>query len=201
MKGAEKRMQLHNNYFIMEDAIPERYCDYILQYGQNLKEREAKTLGSDNISKKELEKLRKSNVVWLNEKWLYKEIQPLVNEANIQAGWNFQWNETESCQFTKYDGSKKQHYSWHTDSSPHNLNNALVRKISATLILVDKENYKGGDFQLYIPHPEKPQIVTLTLLKKGTMVFFPSFVWHKVTPVTEGIRYSLVCWNLGKNFI
>ena len=35
---------------------------------------------------------------------------------------------------------------------------------------------------------------------KGSMVIFPSFVWHRVKPVTKGSRYSLVIWNLGRPF-
>ena len=37
-------------------------------------------------------------------------------------------------------------------------------------------------------------------LKKGGIVVFPSFVWHRVKPVTKGIRYSLVVWILGQPF-
>ena len=36
---------------------------------------------------------------------------------------------------------------------------------------------------------------------KGTIVVFPSFVWHRVTPVTSGTRYSLVNWLQGRPFV
>ena len=87
-------MQLVNNYFIIENAVPDRFCNYILEYGKNLKEKVATIAGADEKQKEELEKTRKSNDVWLSEKWLYREIQPLINEANTQAGWNFQWDNT-----------------------------------------------------------------------------------------------------------
>ena len=35
---------------------------------------------------------------------------------------------------------------------------------------------------------------------KGSVIVFPSFVWHRVAPVTKGTRYSLVIWNLGFPF-
>jgi predicted 2-oxoglutarate/Fe(II)-dependent dioxygenase YbiX len=38
------------------------------------------------------------------------------------------------------------------------------------------------------------------ILSRGTVIVFPSFVWHKVAPVTKGTRYSLVNWSLGKPF-
>jgi PKHD-type hydroxylase len=60
----------------------------------------------------DLKKKRNSNIVWLNDKWIYKEIHPYVHEANKLAGWNFDWNFSESCQFTKYK-LKSAFYDWH----------------------------------------------------------------------------------------
>ena len=41
---------------------------------------------------KDLKKKRDSDIVWLDERWIYKEIQPYVHQANASAGWNFQWD-------------------------------------------------------------------------------------------------------------
>ena len=35
---------------------------------------------------------------------------------------------------------------------------------------------------------------------QGSVIVFPSFVWHRVTPVTKGTRYSLVLWTCGQPF-
>lgn len=35
---------------------------------------------------------------------------------------------------------------------------------------------------------------------RGSVIIFPSYVWHRVKPVTRGKRYSLVVWNLGHPF-
>ena len=34
----------------------------------------------------------------------------------------------------------------------------------------------------------------------GTLCFFPSFLLHRVTPLTSGVRKSLVTWISGANF-
>ena len=48
---------------------------------------------------------------------------------------------------------------------------------------------------------KKPNIRACTeILPKGSLVVFPSFVWHRVKPVTKGVRHSLVIWNLGWPF-
>ena len=36
---------------------------------------------------------------------------------------------------------------------------------------------------------------------QGTVIVFDSRDYHRVTPVTKGTRYSLVCWTVGPNFI
>jgi PKHD-type hydroxylase len=68
------------------------------------------------------------------------------------------------------------------------------------LVLVDSDEYEGGDFQICVANPNKNKIINIQLKNKGTMIFFPSFVWHRVMPVTKGTRYSLVCWNKGLKF-
>jgi PKHD-type hydroxylase len=76
-----------------------------------------------------------------------------------------------------------------------------------TCQLTDGSEYKGGelqfDFRNYNPNlrDESEHLITVKeILPKGTVVVFPSFLWHRVKPVTEGTRYSLVMWNLGEAF-
>ena len=38
-------------------------------------------------------------------------------------------------------------------------------------------------------------------LEEGSIIVFPSFLQHRVAPITKGIRYSLVAWFLGPPFI
>jgi hypothetical protein len=43
-----------------------------------------------------------------------KNLHPYIHQANRNAGWNFEWDWSESCQFTKY--KLNQYYDWHCDS-------------------------------------------------------------------------------------
>ena len=207
-------MNLESYYWYFKSIIPHRICDEIIKYGLEQQEQTALTgaqSGKDNLCDedlKELHKKRKSNVVWMNDRWIYKEIQPYINIANQSAGWNFEWNWSESCQFTKY--KLNQFYDWHSDSNekpydkPDDPNShGKIRKLSAAVSLVDSSEYEGGDFEFdfrnrddgsNIPH------VCEEIKSKGSVMVFPSFVWHRVKPVTSGTRYSLVVWNLGWPF-
>lgn len=210
-------MNLINYYWYFQSAVPERICDEIVKFGHQIKDQTA-VIGEfdkNNLSEKEIKNLKKtrnSNVVWMNDRWIYKEIQPYVHRANALAGWNFDWDFSESCQFTKYKLS--QHYGWHMDSfdkpydNPNDPNtHGKIRKLSMTCQLTDGSEYSGGELQFdtrnYDPHmrDEDRHVITVKeILPKGSIVVFPSFVWHRVMPVTRGTRYSLVVWSLGYPF-
>ena len=218
-------MNISNYYWYFKSAIPPRICDMIVKYGQAEKNREImaitggygrdRDLNKQPLSKeeiKDLQKKRDSNIVWMNDRWIYKEIQPYVKMANQNAGWNFNWDWSQSCQFTIY--KKGQYYDWHCDGwdKPYQRkkgdpDNGKVRKLSMTCQLTDGSEYTGGelefDFRNYDPHlrDESKHIRQVKeILPKGSIVVFPSHLWHRVKPVTRGTRYSLVVWHLGDPF-
>jgi PKHD-type hydroxylase len=157
---------------------------------------------------KDLKQKRDSNITFLNDKWIYKEIQPFIHEANRLAGWNFDWDFSETCQFTKY--KLNQFYDWHCDSWPDPYENkndlnmhGKIRKLSVTCSLSAPEDYEGGELEFDFRNndPDKSTIRKCAEIKpRGSIVVFPSHVWHRVKPVTKGTRYSLVIWNLGYPF-
>ena len=208
-------MNLTNYFWYFQSAIPHRICDDIVRYGKSLQDQQARTGSFNNVKKlnknqiKDLKKKRDSNIVWMGEKWIYKEIQPYIHRANQNAGWNFEWDHSESCQFTKY--TKGQYYDWHCDSwdQPYQKeqgdpSNGKIRKLSVTVTLSDPKDYKGGelefDFRNLDPDKKRNIHKCKEILPKGSLVVFPSFVWHRVCPVTRGERNSLVIWNLGYPF-
>lgn len=73
-----------------------------------------------------------------------------------------------------------------------------IRKLSVTVSLNDSCEYKGGNLKFDLgPHREDRYHVCKEIRPQGSVVVFPSHLYHQVTPVTEGTRYSLVAWNLG----
>jgi len=208
-------MNLKYYYWFWKNALSPRLCDQIIDYGlRNKKERaitgsqgQNRDLVKNPLNVKEIKQLKKkrdSAVVWMNDNWIYKEIQPYVHRANSLAGWNFQWQRSESCQFTIY--TKGQYYGWHQDSwhETYKTPGALqgkIRKLSMTVSLSDQKEYSGGnlEFDFRAISKNKPQACK-EINSKGSVVVFPSFVWHRVTPVTRGTRYSLVSWHTGDPF-
>ena len=141
-------------------------------------------------------------------KWIYERVQAIILDCNKKAGWDWHISQIEPIQISKYDVGD--HYDWHVDGeSDHSGKNedGLVRKISCTINLSDPyEDYDDGDLEFAFPcHPgeyslENQIIRDPRCRSKGIGIVFPSFRSHRVTPVTRGVRYSLVAWALGNPF-
>ena len=92
-----------------------------------------------------------------------------------------------NLQYTEYDSKKEGHYDWHIDIGEGEY---AGRKLSVVLLLND--DYEGGELEIW----EKGFVPK----GKGNLFVFPSYLLHRVTPVTEGIRKSLVLWTSGPTF-
>lgn len=76
-----------------------------------------------------------------------------------------------------------------------------IRKLSVTISLNDPSEYDGGDLQFDLgPHRTDRYHTCTEIRPKGSVIVFPSHLYHQITPITRGTRYSLVCWNLGAPF-
>ena len=198
-------------YWYFEDALSNRFCDEVIKHGLNQRDSQAAVGNQKGENVKALLTIRNSNIAWLNDPWIYKEIHPYIYSANESAGWNYDWDYSESCQFTKY--KLNQHYDWHCDifplptNRPNTPQHGKVRKLSASCQLTDSSKYEGGelefDFRDYNPSKRnklKHVVQPKAAFKKGSIIVFPSWLWHRVKPVTKGERYSLVIWNIGYPF-
>lgn len=207
-------MKLDYLYWFYQSALSKKFCKDVIKLGKKKQSKTAGTISINTeekkISKKEskdLKKYRHSNIVWLDEPWIYDEITNYVGDANKKANWNFEVDRCEQAQFTIYN--KSQYYHWHMDQlpkpyvNPTNLNtHGKTRKLSVTVSLSDPDDYKGGNFEFCTQGQVNCTKTVVSRCKEikpqGSIVVFPSFLNHRVTPVTKGTRYSLVLWYLGK---
>lgn len=246
-------MELQNYYYYIKSALSPETCDKILEIGKNKLaalensgvNTEAVTFGDnqkgarpkaapqneDPLSEVDAKNdvyIRDSNIVWLDDQWLYDTLYPFLHQANKGAGWNWDLDYSEALQFTKY--GQDQFYGWHVDGNSdaygaykrylHGITNVplknngglpsgyttynkfvgKVRKISMTINLCEEGDYDGGDlkFDFGVHRRKEHRFHTCEEIRpRGSIIIFPSFVQHCVTPVTRGTRYSLVMWTLG----
>ena len=144
--------------------------------------------------------IRQSDLAWLNPdgqyEWLFKRIKDCINEIN--AGYfGFTLMGFEGIQFTKYSAGTKggDYYGAHKDTKL--LPGGTIRKLSFTIQLSDSDAYEGGDVVLYDSLTDHAPLARAP----GSISFFPSYTIHEVTPVSKGVRYSLVGWANGPPFV
>jgi PKHD-type hydroxylase len=139
--------------------------------------------------------VRDSNISWLYPEsetdWIFTKISNVTSYLN-ENFFNFHLlGFAEGLQFTRYVAPTG-HYKQHIDKAFE----GPVRKLSITIQLSDAADYEGGDLILYYDH-----LTQLMPKDRGTMIAFPSYTLHQVSPVTVGTRYSLVAWATGNQFI
>ena len=138
---------------------------------------------------------RHSDVSWIEpvdaNHDIFEKVFSAVMNANENAQWHFDVPIVEPLQFTEY--KVDQRYDWHVDQFMGY--EETIRKISFSILLND--DFEGGEFEIEAGSPASPERVHTIELKKGDGLFFPSYTWHRVKPVTKGIRHSLVGWCRG----
>ena len=192
-REAFKDLHLTNFYWFKKGFAPEQ-VELIKKIGDNLTKEEG-TILQENSSN---EKIRKSTVSWLEENqqtsWIYDALYQFSCIANDKV-WKFNLsNFFESIQYTAYEAPSS-HYDWHLDIDGAGSTPAVSRKISIVVNLTDPKEYEGGELILKMGTSE-------VSLKEGegSVILFPSYVLHKVNPVTKGKRNSLVLWVSGPPF-
>lgn len=151
-----------------------------------------------NDDDEDLDKIRNSEIHWMTDERykddlmsLYQELTSKILYINDRE-WRWIIDGWEPFQYTEYDDSYKGHYDWHIDYGIKTPQQPLSRKLSFSLGISDKDDYEGGELLTKINHKE-PSIK----LDKGEIVIFPSWMLHKVTPVTKGKRKVIVGWGIG----
>lgn len=100
----------------------------------------------------------------------------------------------EPAQLTLYKAEVTGHYDWHSDADFKSM--LPPRKLSMSLLLSDVNEFDGGELQV----KDVSDDIRLCEQKQGRAWFFPSYTLHRITPVTRGIRRSLVLWVGGPPF-
>jgi PKHD-type hydroxylase len=186
------------------DFFTPEECSEIIRSGLLLPKQEATTghgTGQSGVNKD----IRRSNVRWFDRifyenDWLFSRMEHAFQFANLNA-FNFDISYFKEIQFTEYDASYEGKYDWHEDCT-FARNHPSRRKISMVVQLTDPSEYEGGNLELDTGQMggEDQQPKVDDLRRVGTTIIFPSFLRHRVTPVTKGKRYSLVSWYEGPPF-
>jgi len=141
--------------------------------------------------------VRSTDISWIDTNRfpeIYARLGDAVHYANNTL-YKFAITYLEPCQYSVYTAEKKGHYVTHCDGALKG-QNGDTRKLSFSLLLNDPSEFEGGDLILDVDYKG-----INCDLQYNQICFFPSYLPHKVTPVTKGIRKSLVGWVHGPDFV
>lgn len=138
--------------------------------------------------------IRRTKVGWLNFDQQNLHIWDKVSRVFAEVNSRFFHAHVTGCyeymQMTAYYGQENGKYDWHMDMCPQDT--LIPRKLAMVLMLSDSSEYEGGEFQIKVG--EKNEVLET---KKGRAWFMPSYILHRVTPVTKGVRKTAVVWAGG----
>jgi len=182
--------QLDNipTFAYQENAFSKDECQSIIDLSEEY------LLKNATVKDNKISKIRDSKICWimpeLDTEWIFRRITDVVLDLNNKY---FQFDISglnEGLQFTKYIAPTGE-YGKHIDRRA----NFIIRKLSLSVLLNDTKDYEGGELKFF-----EDDKGTDSTKKQGSLILFPSFVLHQVTPVTKGERNSLVAWVTGSNF-
>lgn len=95
--------------------------------------------------------------------------------------------------FNFYSGNRNE-YKFHFDGNTSTARSDI--KLTA-IVNISQEQYEGGAFELYFGDT----VETIDEMNvPGNMIVFPSFIYHRVAPVTMGERISMSYWFKGPSW-
>ena len=176
-----KTLNYNPTYSFKKNLFSNEECDSIKSMFNKIEA--SVTGGGMNLTK------RDSSNLWIpfTENWLYERVAFASKECNP---WEFDLSGfQEPFQLTFY--KQDSHYGWHQDVGIREMS---VRKLSAVVQLSDASTYQGGHLEFFGSQ------LNDSLREQGSITFFPSYQHHRVTPILEGFRFSLVIWMSGNPY-
>lgn len=171
-------------------------CYQIKKLSLNLPSEKALVFEIDPTFSNENIEVRKGKVRWIPNTsgdyiWIYERCTEVIMSLN-EKFWKFDIDFLESIQFTEYIETGD-YYGKHLDME--DFSGRTNRKLSFSILLDDPSSYEGAD--LVIHNNNKGTVVPR---EQGSLIAFPSYILHEVTPIVSGVRNSLVGWISGPNF-
>lgn len=176
--------------FYFKNAFSKEECNFILDNYVN------KQHQIDTIRREDRYEISGSYAIKpdKNSKWIYDRFEKYAFYIN-EKEYKFNIVSIQGVHILEY--KENDILDWHIDLIGKE--SFTLRKISLAVYLSDRSEYEGGQILFDIREKETPnQIIPM---EQGSIVIFPSFLHHKVSRITSGVRRSLICKACGPPFV
>ena len=190
----KKQPVLEHSHYLWPQCLSDKLVNDFITIGESLGVEDGRI--GDYYNNNINSHIRNSQLSWIYynhaSQHLYEHLQDIIERINY---YNFGFNlfGIEIFQYSRYrvDG----HYDYHNDIIYRQ--DDYSRKLSLVIGITDCDHYQGGELLLN-SHGTNPDKIRLG---RGDLIVFPSYIPHKVTPVTEGKRITVVSWVVGPKFV
>ena len=197
-------------FYVFPKAVKPDVCEQIVKDCKQNSLEEALVgdyghVSGDNKYSRDDPSFRKTSISFITDKdnKINELVWGFLREAN-RIQFNYYLKYFQAIQFAEYENGG--FFDWHQDDAGRSEANE-IRKLSLSLILSDPDTFKGGELQFFNGNRPIQDMENITgeqihndIQAQGSVIVFDSRDWHRVTPVTDGVRYSIVCWCIGANF-
>jgi PKHD-type hydroxylase len=198
-----ERMRYTYSHTWWDGLFSDEELNKINEYVNTLELEDGKTIVPEG---QEIQKnIRTSKIKFItpNEEtqWFFNKFNWMIEQLNSQF-YGFDLNGYDSIQYGVYEDTDNGKYDWHMDMILGNErvgdNMVETRKLSLSMLLNEPGvDFEGGEFQLNEGREFNANTIKTN---KGCIIAFPSFMIHRVKPVTKGVRKSFVIWVMGPKF-
>lgn len=173
---------MRESWQLWEGIVPKETCDSYIKLCQS------SCIMQDGVTfNNATENTRKTKIGWTQQSHLINLVKEYTNIAN-RAVFGLDVDFVPALQFGEY--SEGCLYDWHHDID-WTADSMYDRKLSFVLQLTDPSEYEGGVLEF------KSVQTPYQFSTQGSIIVFPSYLEHRVTEISKGIRHSLVCWAEG----
>ena len=184
----------YHSGFMPQFTFSPDQCKKILDYNEKLYPVKS-TIGSGDHEGTYDPKIRAVDTYQIDyseeTKWIFEKIAAAVGNANAEYYKFDLLGITHSLQLLHYKSTEKGHYDWHIDCGE---GSSATRKLSLSIPLTDRNAYEGGKLEI-----NNNGNIIQAVDEQGSISFFPSYLVHRVSPVTKGERWVIVVWVHGAN--
>lgn len=186
---------IYPTFVAYQSLFSHEECQRIIDMQKTLGMKTADTedIKADDLST--LKNIRSAKVGWIawsqKSEWIYAKLSAVCDDVR-QHWYPFHLSGfLDDLQLTHYRAQDAGHYRMHKDMGQKD---TVCRKLSMVVLLSDPESFEGGALEM-MASKNQPK------LERGTLIAFPAWELHQVTPITKGERFSLVAWASGPAFV
>lgn len=185
-----------DSYCYYPQHVPAALCERIMDCARRYPEQAGQVVAADQALARPGR--RNCRLRWMGldaeSEFIYQALGEIMLMAN-SARWGFELHGfADALQYTEYQQAGH-HHDWHMDLGPGQYS---TRKLALVLQLSDGADYAGADFEVLADRPSSSQREAMRA--RGSVIVFPAYTSHRVSPLRHGCRHSLVAWMVGSPF-